>query len=101
MLTVKTRLVVVSNAERTHRDRHLAVHVAMRGSWALLASHACTKFGSKGWEFATPLLLLLSVSLRITSAPVSSAVLCGQYCKRPWGMQVAYHRVSYRHSAHV
>ena len=24
----------------------------------LCASHALTKFGSKGWEFATPLLLL-------------------------------------------
>ena len=24
----------------------------------LLASHACTKLGSKAWEFATPLLLL-------------------------------------------
>ena len=26
--------------------------------WSLLISHALTKFGSKGWEFATPLLLL-------------------------------------------
>ena len=25
---------------------------------ALLAAHACTKLGSKAWEFATPLMLL-------------------------------------------
>lgn len=36
-----------------------ATIVAMgTGYWPLIASHACTKLGSKAWEFATPLLLL-------------------------------------------
>ena len=30
----------------------------MAAYYQLLASHALTKVGSKGWEFATPLLLL-------------------------------------------
>lgn len=32
--------------------------VAKGSKWYLLVSHSFTKFGSKAWEFATPIILL-------------------------------------------
>lgn len=43
-----------SHLRETQEEQSLVTENMGAGVWPLLASHACTKLGSKAWEFATP-----------------------------------------------
>ena len=49
----RRRALIIALIQQTH-----TIPMSTSSFWSLLVSHALTKFGSKGWEFATPLLLL-------------------------------------------